>query len=99
MKKTKKLTAEQYRDRYCQEKCMRTRTQLYVAPDIHEKVKRVVLLFRDSHVTAVSLVDAILREHFTTHKEMLKQEDERFYDNLTQRLDNLTKKNSEDDEQ
>lgn len=87
--KTRKLTAEQYSKRYCQEKCMRTRTQLYVAPDIHEKVKRTVLLFKDSHVTAVSLVDAILREHFTTNKEMLKQEDKRLIDEITQRLDNL----------
>ena len=87
--KIKKLTAEQYQERYCQEKCMRTRSQLYVAPDIHEKVMRAVLLFKDSHVTAVSLVDAILREHFTAHREMFKQEDERLWNELTQTLDNL----------
>ena len=87
--KTKKLTAEQYRDRYCQEKCMRTRTQLYVAPDIHKKVMRAVLLFKDRHVTAVSLVDAILREHFTTHREVFMQEEERLHNELTQTLDNL----------
>ena len=57
--KNKKLTVEQYKERYCREKCMRTRSQLYVAPDIHERVMDIAHLFRQDHVTAVSLVDAI----------------------------------------
>ncbi len=88
--KIKKLTTEQYRERYCQEKCMRTHTQLYVAPDIHKKVKRAAFLFKDSHVTAVSLVDAILREHFTAHREVFIQEEERLHNELTRTLDRIT---------
>ncbi|MFR9545702.1 MAG: DUF3408 domain-containing protein [Rikenellaceae bacterium] len=80
--KQKRLTAEQYKERYCKEKCMRTRSQLYVASDIHEAVMELAHLFRGAHVTAVSLVDAILREHFETHKEMIEGERKRNHEKL-----------------
>ena len=84
--KTRKLTAEQYRKRYCKERCMRTRTQLYVAPDMHEAVMETTRLFKKSHVTAVSLVDAILREHFNLHREMIEGERERSHNDFREFL-------------
>ncbi len=80
--RSKKLTADQYRDRYCKEKCMRTRTQLYVSQEMKEAVMETARLFKKSHVTAVSLVDAILREHFDLHREMIEGERERSYNDL-----------------
>ena len=82
----RKLTAEQYRDRYCQERCMRSRTQLYVSQEMRNAVMETVRLFKKSHVTAVSLVDAILREHFNLHREMIEGERERDYQELKEFL-------------
>ena len=85
--KTKKLTAKQYQEIYCKERCMRTRTQLYVAPDMHEAVMETARLFKKSHVTAVSLVDAILREHFNLHREMIEKERQSYGDDFMKFLD------------
>ena len=88
--KSRKLTAEQYEQKYCQERIMRTRSQLYVASDMHDMVMETVRIFKKSHVTAVSLVDAILREHFNLHREMINKERERFADEFIKGMDNIT---------
>lgn len=69
---------------------MRTRKQLYVAADIHKKVMRAAFLFKDNHTTAVSLVDAILREHFSANRDVFIEKEERLDDEFTQTLDRIT---------
>ena len=75
--KTKKITIEQYKKTYCIDQRIRNRNTLYVSREVHEKINHIVALLRDSHVTAVSLVDTILKEHISIYRDVLNKEAER----------------------
>ena len=78
--KNRKLALEQYIAKYCKDQRVRQRKSLHVSPEVHETVNKVVALLKDSHVTASSLVDTIIREHFTTYKEIINAEAKRQHD-------------------
>ena len=75
--KPKNISLEQYKQKYCIDQRIRGRKQLYVSPEVHKTVNDVVFLLKYSHVTAASLIDTILKEHFTNHKEIINAEAKR----------------------
>lgn len=72
-KKSKKapMTEAEYIATFCNEKRMRNRKAVYINPEIHRRLQKVVFTFSDYHVTAMSLVDAILSHHFESNLELL----------------------------
>ena len=94
--KTKKIAIEQYIETYCIDQKIRKRNPVYVSSEIHKNINKIVKLLNDSHVTAVSLVDTILREHLNIHRDVLNMERERQRD---ERVRQSNGKNSiQDDE-
>ena len=75
--KPQNISIEQYKQKYCIDQRIRERKQLYVSPEVHQTVSKVVALLKDSHVTAASLIDTILKEHFANHKEIINAEAKR----------------------
>ena len=80
-----KKTIEQYIKTYCIDQRIRNRNTLYVSQEVHEKINRIVALLSDSHVTAVSLVDTILKEHIGIYRDTLNKEAERQKDEYSRK--------------
>ena len=80
-----KKTIEQYIKTYCIDQRIRNRNTLYVSQEVHEKINRIVALLSDSHVTAVSLVDTILKEHIRIYRDTLNKEAERQKDEYSRK--------------
>ncbi len=72
--KPKKITIEQYQDRYCKDQRIRNRKTIYISKEMHKAISDVAFLFRDSHVSVTSLVDTILREHIDGYKALFDAE-------------------------
>ena len=75
--KSRKITIEQYKEKYCVDKIIRNRKALYVSEEVHTAVNNVVRLFKYDHATAASLVTTILKEHFDTYKDIINAEGRR----------------------
>jgi hypothetical protein len=72
-RKTKQeATSEaEYIATFCNEKRIRNRWAVYISPETHKLLQKAVFTFMDYHVTAISMVDAILSHHFETYRELL----------------------------
>ena len=88
--KSKKKSIETYKEKYCAEKIIRNRRQLYVSEKVHETMNSIANLFRDDHTTATSLVDAILMEHINTYREMLNEESDRQKEEFLENFNRIT---------
>lgn len=76
MSRKKKQTQEtmseaEYIATFYNEKRIRNRWAVYISPETHELLQKTVFTFMDYHVTAMSMVDAILSHHFETHRELI----------------------------
>jgi len=71
--KQESMSESEYIATFCNEKRIRNRLAVYVSPETHKRLQRAVLTFMDYHVTAMSIVDAILSHHFDTHKELINR--------------------------
>jgi hypothetical protein len=56
---------------FCNEKRIRNRWAVYISPETHKLLQKAVFAFMDYHVTAMSMVDAILSHHFETYRELI----------------------------
>lgn len=71
-RKKKQISKEDYIKAYCQEKRIRGRFAVYISPETHDNLKRIVNLFKWKHYTTTSsLADSIISDHIEVHKELL----------------------------
>lgn len=95
--KTKHISREKYIETFCRDKRIRERQVLYVSVEVHNRMRRVVHLFEQYHVTLASLIDTILSHHLETYEQIFKElNDEQIAEFLERSKPNY---NSEDDEQ
>ena len=71
--KQESMSEAEYIATFCNEKRIRNRWAVCVSPETHKLLQKAVFTFMDYHVTAVSMVDAILSHHFETHRELITQ--------------------------
>lgn len=72
--KQKPMSEAEYIQTFCREKRIRNRFAVYVSPETHRKLMKVVLTFQsDYYVTAMSIVEAILSHHFEENEELLNR--------------------------
>lgn len=74
-KKKQKLTPmseAEYIETFCQEKRVRNRFAVYISQETHRKLMKAVLIFQSEHyVTAMSMTETILSNHFEVNKLLL----------------------------
>jgi len=69
--KNESMSESEYIQTFCQEKRIRHRWAVYVSQETHQKLQKVVSVFKDHYVTTMSLADAILSHHFEANDELL----------------------------
>jgi type III secretory pathway component EscR len=71
-KKQKQISIEEYIETYCQEKRIRDRFSVYISPEVHRSLKRIVWLFKSKyHSTTSSIADSIISHHIKTYRDLL----------------------------
>jgi hypothetical protein len=74
-KKQKQVSIQEYIETYCGEKRIRERYAVYISPETHENLKKIVRLFcYEHHTTTSSLADTIISHHIEAHKDILNEE-------------------------
>jgi len=74
-KNQKQVSIEEYIETYCREKRIRERYAVYVSPETHENLKKIVRLFcYEHHTTTSSLADTIISRHIEVHRDILNEE-------------------------
>jgi hypothetical protein len=71
--KQEPILEAEYIATFCNEKRIRNRWAVYISPETHKLLQKTVFTFMDYHVTAMSMVDAILSHHFETHRELISR--------------------------
>ena len=69
--KQEAMPEAEYIATFCNEKRIRNRWAVYISPEMHKLLQKAVFTFMEYHVTAMSMVDAILSHHFEIHRELL----------------------------
>jgi hypothetical protein len=93
------MSEAEYIETFCNEKRIRNRWAVYISPETHKFLQKTVFTFMDYHVTAMSMVDAILSRHFEIHKELLTRlRDEKAEKTLNFRRSTNNEPDSGDDE-
>lgn len=71
-KNQKQVSMEEYIETYCQEKRIRGRFAVYISPQTHDNLRKIVQLFKyKHHTTTSSLADTIISRHVETYRELL----------------------------
>ncbi len=92
-KKQKQVSIQEYIETYCREKRIRERYAVYVSPETHENLKKIVQLFcYEHHTTTSSLADTIICRHIEEHKEILNEEYKEQERRFIEELNNFGKK-------
>ncbi len=92
-KKQKQVSIQEYIETYCGEKRIRERYAVYVSPETHENLKKIVRLFcYEHHTTTSSLADTIICRHIEAHKEILNEEYREHNRKFIEDLENMGRK-------
>ena len=88
--KQEAISEAEYTATFCNEKRIRNRWAIYISPETHKLLQKAVYTFVDYHVTAMSMVDAILSHHFETHRELIT----RLYVEKTEKILNFNRRDN-----